>query len=95
MTMSNSVTIHVPPPLRERCGGVTELFLSAPSVRVALAWIEQTHPALYRGICDDTGAVRRHVNIFVNTSSIRDEQGLDTAVGPGDIITIMPAVSGG
>ena len=95
MTKSDSVTIHVPPPLRERCGGVSELFVLADSVRATLEWIERTHPELYRGICDDTGAVRRHINIFVNTSSIRDEQGLDTAVGPGDIVTIMPAVSGG
>ena len=95
MTKSKSVTIHVPPPLRERCGGDSKLFLSADSVRAALDQIEQTHSWLYQGICDETGAVRRHINVFVNTSNIRDEQGLDTPVGHGDIITIVPAVSGG
>jgi molybdopterin converting factor small subunit len=39
--------------------------------------------------------VRRHVNLFVNTSHVRDREGLDTAPVPGDVITILPAISGG
>jgi molybdopterin converting factor small subunit len=50
---------------------------------------------LYRGICDDTGAVRRHVNLFVNRDHVRDRDGLETALAPGDEIIIIPAVSGG
>ena len=87
--------IHVPAALRDCCAGASELLLSASSVRAALEQIEQRHPALYRSICDETGAVRRHVNLFVNTSHVRDRQGLDTALVSGDVITILPAVSGG
>jgi molybdopterin synthase sulfur carrier subunit len=90
-----TITIHVPGALRAYCAGASELFLSAPSVRAALERIEQSHPALYCGICDETGAVRRHVNLFVNTSHVRDREGLDTALVPGDVLTILPAVSGG
>jgi molybdopterin converting factor small subunit len=90
-----TVTIHVPAPLRACCGGFSELVLSAPSVRAALQQLEQRHPLLYRSICDETGAVRRHVNLFVNTVHVRDREGLDTALVPGDVITILPAVSGG
>src|SRR5438093_6251913 len=43
-----TVTIQVPPPLRSRCGGASELSLSAPSVRAALEQLERRHPALYR-----------------------------------------------
>jgi molybdopterin converting factor small subunit len=39
--------------------------------------------------------VRRHVNLFVNESHIRDREGLETALVPGDEVTILPAVSGG
>ena len=46
-------------------------------------------------VCDETGAVRRHVNLFVNTDHVRDRDGLDTALVPGDEIIILPAVSGG
>ena len=69
--------------------------MPTPSVRAALEQIERTHPALYRSICEETGKVRRHVNLFVNTLDVRDREGLDTALIPGDVLTILPAVSGG
>ena len=90
-----SITVSIPGPLRATCKGASELFLSAPSVRAALEEIERSHPSLYRSVCDETGAVRRHVNLFVNASNVRDLEGLDTALVPGDILTILPAVSGG
>jgi molybdopterin converting factor small subunit len=90
-----TIKIHVPSALRAYCAGASELSLSARSVRAALEQIERSQPALYRGICDETGALRRHVNLFVNTSHVRDREGLDTLLAPGDVITILPAVSGG
>jgi len=90
-----TITIHVPSVLRACCEGASELFLSAPSVRAALEHLERNHPSLYRSICDETGTVRRHINLFVNTSHVRDREGLDTALVPGDVITILPAISGG
>ena len=90
-----TITIRVPSALRAWCGGGSELLLSAASVRAALERIERSHPALYRSICDETGTVRRHVNLFVNTSDVRDREGLDTPLAPGDVLTILPAVSGG
>jgi sulfur-carrier protein len=95
MERSKQVTIHVPRELRAYCNGASELVLSAPSVRALLDELERHHPTLYRGICDDTGAVRRHVNVFVNKDHMRDRNGLDTALLPGDEIIILPAVSGG
>jgi sulfur-carrier protein len=95
MTRSTYITIHVPSELRAGCKGASELKLRAPSVRAVLDELERRHPSLYRGICDDTGAVRRHVNVFVNNDHMRDRDGLDTALAPGDKIIILPAVSGG
>lgn len=95
MTQTTTITIHVPGPLRDYCEGTSELCLSASSVRAVLEQIERRYPALYRGICDETGTVRRHVNLFVNASHVRDREGLDTALVPGDVVTILPAVSGG
>ena len=91
------MTINSDVPVRGRncCIGSSELFLSAPSVRDALEQLERSYPSLHRSVCDETGTVRRHVNLFVNTSNIRDREGLDTVVMPGDVITILPAVSGG
>ena len=90
-----AVTVYVPGVLRPECGGASRLSLNAASVRAALEAIEGRHPALYRSVCDETGAVRRHVNLFVNTSHVRDREGLDTALVAGDVVWILPAVSGG
>jgi len=91
----SGVTIFVPGPLRAYCDGARQLASSAASVRDALHALENNHPALYRNVCDETGAVRRHINIFVNTSHMRDREGLDTVLVPGDELIILPAVSGG
>jgi sulfur-carrier protein len=95
MARSKSITIYVPRELRGYCNGASLILLSAPTVRAVLEELERRHPSLYRGICDDTGAVRRHVNVFVNKDHMRDRDGLDTALVPGDEIIIVPAVSGG
>jgi MoaD family protein len=95
MLRSTFTTIRVPAMLRAYCDGAPELTLSAPSVRAALDELERRYPSLYRNICDETGSVRRHINVFVNSSHMRDLRGLDTALAPGDVVTILPAVSGG
>lgn len=90
-----TAAIRVPTVLRQYCDGAERLTLVAQTVRAALEELERHHPRLYRSVCDETGAVRRHVNLFVNTSHIRDLDGLDTGLAPGDTLTILPAVSGG
>jgi molybdopterin converting factor small subunit len=90
-----TVTIHVPSMLRRYSGGVPEICVAAATVGAALGQLERSHGPLYRSICDETGAVRRHVNVFVNTSNIRDLEALDTKLAPGDVVTILPNVSGG
>jgi sulfur-carrier protein len=95
MTEAAKIKVHVPTLLRHYCDGAAELSLQASSVQAALEQIELSHPSLYSGICDETGKVRRHVNLFVNAAHIRDRQGVDTALVAGDVLTILPAVSGG
>ena len=90
-----SITIHVPTALRQYCDDALSFSLPASNLRDALGQIERRHPALYRCICDETGAVRRHVNLFVNDDEIRTLNGLDTPLALGDAVMILPAVSGG
>ncbi len=89
------ITIHVFGQLREYCRGVEQLSLQAESVRAALANLERSEPLLYRNLCDETGKVRRHLNVFVNSDNVRDLNGVDTMLAPGDVVTFLPAVSGG
>jgi molybdopterin converting factor small subunit len=90
-----NVTIHVFGQLREYCAGAKELFVSAGTVRAALDQLERDEPLLYRNICDETGKVRRHLNVFVNTENVRDLNGVDSTLAEGDVVTFLPAVSGG
>lgn len=89
------VTLHVPEPLRTYAGSPRRLEVEAPSVRALLDALEHGHPSLYRSVCDETGRVRRHVNVFVNAAHMNDREGLETPLSPGDEVTILPAVSGG
>ncbi len=95
MTQAPKVTIFLPGQLRVYCRGAGQLTISAPTVRAALDVIERTQAVLYRNVCDETGRVRRHLNIFVNEDNVRDLDGVDTKLTPGDVVTILPAVSGG
>jgi molybdopterin synthase sulfur carrier subunit len=92
---ATTITVSVPTPLRNCCAGASELALPAATLRAVLEELERRHPALHRSVCDETGKVRRHVNLFVNTHHMRDRNGLDTSLEPGDVVTIMTAVSGG
>jgi molybdopterin converting factor small subunit len=95
MAPTPTVTLHVLGALREYCGGAEQLRLTAETVRAALADLEKHQAALYRNVCDETGTVRRHLNVFVNADNVRDLKGVDTALKGGDVLTILPAVSGG
>jgi molybdopterin converting factor small subunit len=80
-----------------RCASIAAARPTSPSLppRCALDALERAQPTLYRNLCDETGAVRRHLNVFVNTALLRDHGGLDAALAPGDVVTILAAVSGG
>ncbi len=95
MSPSVSITIQIPRELRVLCDGSMTLALSASSVRDVLEELERQHPSIHHNICDETGRLRRHINLFVNSSLMRERQGLETVLESGDVITILPAVSGG
>jgi molybdopterin converting factor small subunit len=92
---ADAVTVRIPPALRDAVEGAAEVRVAAASVGAALAELERRFPQLHRGVCDETGAVRRHVNLFVNQAHVRELGGLDAALAPGDALAILPAVSGG
>ena len=90
-----TVIVFVPAPLRQYCGNASELVVSADTVQQALGEMERTQPQLYRNVCDETGAIRRHLNVFVNDDNVRDLDGVATRLRREDVVTILPAVSGG
>jgi molybdopterin synthase sulfur carrier subunit len=95
MPSTLGVELFVPEMLRQYCGKARTLDVAGPTVRAVLGEIERDYPALYVNVCDETGAVRRHINLFVNDDHVRDLAGLDSPLTAGDVVTILPAVSGG
>ncbi|HVA47003.1 MAG TPA: MoaD/ThiS family protein [Pirellulales bacterium] len=73
----------------------SELCLTAANVRGLLAELERAEPQVYVRLCDERGEPRPHVNVFVNDDHVRARAGLDTPLATGDLVSILPAVSGG
>ncbi|MDP3947898.1 MAG: MoaD family protein [bacterium] len=57
--------------------------------------LEAKYPGIKERICDESGKIRRFVNVFVNQEDIRFLKGEETAVKDGDEISIIPAIAGG
>lgn len=84
-------TVCVHGPLKRLAGGISEHRVHGDSIEAVLAALEHDHPALYGWMRDERGQVRRHINVYVN-----GERGCETtAVGPGDRVEVLPAISGG
>jgi molybdopterin synthase sulfur carrier subunit len=89
------VQVRVPTPLRKLTGGADSVEADGASVAAIVRHLDEHYPGMKDRICDETGAVRRFVNIFVNGEDIRFLQQLDTPVKTGDELSIVPAIAGG
>ena len=87
--------VRVPTPLRKFTQGADEVTAQGNNVRALMEDLERQFPGIKERICDETGKVRRFVNVYVNGDDIRFLQNLETAVGEGDNISIVPAIAGG
>lgn len=90
-----SVRVRVPTPLRKYTQGADEVNAQGSNVKSLVDDLEIKYPGIKERICDETGKVRRFVNVYVNGDDIRFLQNLDTALKEGDNISIVPAIAGG
>jgi molybdopterin converting factor small subunit len=90
-----TATIRIPTPLRNATGGVATVDVEGATVGEALAELVQAHPGVSERLLDDSGQLRRFVNVFVDDEDVRFAQGLETPVAPGATVSIIPAVAGG
>jgi sulfur-carrier protein len=93
--MVMSVRVRVPTPLRKFTQGVDEVKAQGNNIRSIVEDLEKNYPGIKERICDETGKVRRFVNVYVNGDDIRFLQNLETALKEGDNISIVPAIAGG
>ena len=90
-----SVIVRIPTPLRKITADQDRVSADAGSVAECIASLEASHPGLKERLCDESGEIRRFVNIYVNGEDVRFLQGLATALKDGDEVSIVPAVAGG
>ena len=90
-----SVRVRVPTPLRKFTQGSDEVDASGDTVLAMFEDLEQNHPGIKERIMDESGKVRRFVNVYVNGDDIRFLKNVDTALKDGDNISIVPAIAGG
>jgi MoaD family protein len=88
-------TVKIPPVLRSSTGGEKEVAVDGGNVGDVLRALAQQHPATQSQLFSDDGELNRYVNVYVNDEDVRVLDGLDTAVGPGDTLVILPAMAGG
>jgi molybdopterin synthase sulfur carrier subunit len=89
------ITVLIPTPLRRFTGGEAKVVVSGSSVAEVLDALEAAHPGIGERLRDDSGQLRRFVNVFVNGQNVRDGQGVDTPLSTGDEVGIIPAMAGG
>lgn len=90
-----SVTVRIPTPMRQLTGGAAEVTVDGSSVRDVVQALQAAHPGVADRVLDETGTLRRFVNVYVGDEDVRYLDGLDTPVPDGATVSIIPAVAGG
>lgn len=88
-------TVRIPTPLRKLTNNQEEVVASGATLGAVLDELNATFPGLGERIVDETGVIRRFVNIFVNDEDVRFLQEKETPIKEADVISIVPAIAGG
>ncbi|HXH85179.1 MoaD/ThiS family protein [Petrachloros mirabilis] len=89
------IKVRIPTPLRPLTKGQGEVEAQASNISNMIEMLNEAHPGLKDRLCDETGELRRFVNIYVNEEDIRFLKGKETSLNDGDEVSIVPAIAGG
>ncbi|MGQ0572320.1 MAG: pyridoxal-phosphate dependent enzyme, partial [Armatimonadota bacterium] len=87
--------VLIPAPLRRLTAGQSRIDVTGASVAELFDRLEAAHPGMRSYLFAESGALRAYVNVFVNSTEIRQLSGLQTPLAPGDEVAIIPAMAGG
>ncbi|MEN9215105.1 MAG: MoaD/ThiS family protein [Gloeomargarita sp. DG02_3_bins_56] len=90
-----AVRVLIPTPLQKLTQERDVVECEAQSVAQLVESLERDWPGMKNRLCDESGQIRRFVNVFVNSEDIRFLQGRDTPLQDGDEVSIVPAIAGG
>ncbi|MBK7329779.1 MAG: MoaD/ThiS family protein [Dehalococcoidia bacterium] len=89
------VTVLIPQPLRSLTGNLSKVSGEGANIASLVANLEGSYPGMRERVLDESGQLRRFVNIYVNGDDVRFSEGLGTPLKDGDEVSIVPAVAGG
>jgi len=89
------IKVRIPTPLRKLTNDEEIVIVAADTVGKTIAELQTRFPGIKERLVDESGAVRRFVNVYVNEEDIRFLQNQETALKDGDEISIIPAIAGG
>jgi sulfur-carrier protein len=90
-----SAIVKIPTSLRGLTGGSSSIEVPSGQLSEVITNLTGTYPELGERLLDESGNLRRFVNVFVAEDDIRFLEGLETEVSSGQVVTILPAVAGG
>lgn len=90
-----AVRVLIPTPLQRLTQNQAEVTLEGGDIRDIIQNLEARFPGIKARLCDDNGALRRFVNLYVNEEDIRFLKGEATSLKDGDEVSIIPAIAGG
>ncbi len=90
-----SVEVRLPTLLRPAAGGAASADVEGATVGEVLRALEVAHPGLVGQLLSQDGDLHKFVNVYLNDDDVRYLDRLDTKVGSGDVVSILPAVAGG
>lgn len=90
-----SVTVYIPTPFRHLVGNRANVQARGGTVREVLRDVDAQFPGFNAQLVDQSGALARHINVYVNQVEIHNLQGESTPVGQGDEVAVIPALAGG
>jgi molybdopterin synthase sulfur carrier subunit len=87
--------IRIPPVIRPSVGGEREVVAAGTTVGEVLNALAGDYPEVKAQLFADDGELNRYVNVYLNDEDVRVLDGLETPVGTGDVLVILPAMAGG
>ncbi|WP_020386973.1 ubiquitin-like small modifier protein 1 [Kribbella catacumbae] len=90
-----SVSVRVPTILRPYTQGASEVSVDGSTLSEVLESLDTSYPGIKSRVLDESGELRRFVNIYVDNDDVRFSEGLQTSIKDGGQVSIIPAVAGG
>jgi len=88
-------TVRFPAVMKYYVNNQTEFSLSATTVNEVVVKVVEQYPSIKFHLVDADGNLRRHFNVFVNGTHIRELNGMDTPLKEDDKVILMASAAGG